>query len=333
MTISRSKLALSAAALLALVAVAATPGLLGGRVASAFDALTGAEQHWLALGAGGFVLGFVCTVGAWRAALGAAGGRIGSCRAAASIGVGSLVNSFAPAKLGDAVKIALCARSIDAPGRIWTAGGVYAALAAARSLTLAALLVVASATGAMPLWPVFVLCGTVALLALAAAYSGRLRRHPRIAQVLAGFAALERSPRAIATVLAWTTGMVVARLGATMAVAAALGLPHPVLAALVILPALDVASAFPLTPGSIGIGSGAVAVALAGRGIGMTQALGVGFAIQALETFVSIAAGATGALYLAWPSASVRRWTFRAATVGATAALAAALGLAVLNLT
>ncbi len=333
MTISRSKLALSAAALLGLVAVAATPGLLGGRVASAFDALTGAEQHWLVLGAAGFVLGFVCTVGAWRAALGAAGGRIGSCRAAASIGVGSLVNSFAPAKLGDAVKIALCARSIDAPGRIWTAGGVYAALAAARSLTLAALLVVASATGAMPLWPVFVLCGTVALLALAAAYSGRLRRHPRIAQVLAGFAALERSPRAIATVLAWTTGMVVARLGATMAVAAALGLPHPVLAALVILPALDVASAFPLTPGSIGIGSGAVAVALAGRGIGMTQALGVGFAIQALETFVSIAAGATGALYLAWPSASVRRWTFRAATVGATAALAAALGLAVLNLT
>ena len=333
MTISRSKLALSAAALLALVAVAATPGLLGGRVASAFDALTGAEQHWLVLGAAGFVLGFVCTVGAWRAALGAAGGRIGSCRAAASIGVGSLVNSFAPAKLGDAVKIALCARSIDAPGRIWTAGGVYAALAAARSLTLAALLVVASATGAMPLWPVFVLCGTVALLALAAAYSGRLRRHPRIAQVLAGFAALERSPRGIATVLAWTTGMVLARLGATMAVAAALGLPHPVLAALVILPALDVASAFPLTPGSIGIGSGAVAVALAGRGIGMTQALGVGFAIQALETFVSIAAGATGALYLAWPSASVRRWTFRAATVGATAALAAALGLAVLNLT
>lgn len=333
MTISRSKLALSAAALLALVAVAATPGLLGGRVASAFDALTGAEQHWLVLGAAGFVLGFVCTVGAWRAALGAAGGRIGSCRAAASIGVGSLVNSFAPAKLGDAVKIALCARSIDAPGRIWTAGGVYAALAAARSLTLAALLVVASATGAMPLWPVFVLCGTVALVALAAAYSGRLRSHPRIAQVLAGFAALERSPRAIATVLAWTTGMVLARLGATMAVAAALGLPHPVLAALVILPALDVASAFPLTPGSIGIGSGAVAVALAGRGIGMTQALGVGFAIQALETFVSIAAGATGALYLAWPSASVRRWTFRAATVGATAALAAALGLAVLNLT
>lgn len=332
MNISRSKLALSAAALLALVGVAVTPGLLGNHVAHSMAALAGAEQHWLAVGLAGFALAFLCTVGAWRAALEAAGGRIGSCRAAASLGVGSLVNSVAPAKLGDAVKIALCARSIDAPGRLWTAGGVYAALAAARSLTLAALIVVASLAGAMPVWPVFMLCGLVALLAFAATHSGRFRRHPRIAQVLDGFAALERSPRAIAAVLGWTVAMVLARLGATMAVAAALGLPHPVLAALLILPALDLASVFPLTPGSIGIGSGAVAVALASRGIGITPALGVGFAMQALETMVSVAAGATGLLYLSWPSESVRRWTYRAVTVGATAAGAAVLGLTVLNL-
>jgi uncharacterized membrane protein YbhN (UPF0104 family) len=240
-----------------------------------------------------------------------------------------MVNSFAPAKLGDAVKIALFSKSIDAPGRIWTAGGVYAALAAARSLMLAALLVVASLTGAMPLWPVFVLCGIVAALAVAAALSGRLRRHPRIAQMLSGLAALERSPRALMTVLGWTAGMVVARLGATMAVAAALDIPHPVLAALLILPALDVASAFPVTPGSIGIGSGAVAVALASRGIGMNEALGVGFAIQAVETFVSVAAGVLGALYLAGSRSAVRRWTLRIATVGASVALAAGVGLAV----
>jgi uncharacterized membrane protein YbhN (UPF0104 family) len=332
MTISRSKLYLSAAALLALVALAVVPGLLGDHVASAFAALGGAEPHWLVVGGAGFALAFLCTVGAWRAALCAAGGPISSCRAAASIGVGSLVNSVAPAKLGDAVKVALCARAIDAPGRIWTASGAYAALAAARCLTLAALLVVASATGAMPLWPVFVLCGAVAVLAIAAAYSGRLRRHPKVAKLVAGFLALERSPREMAIVLGWTAGMVVARLGATMAVAAALGLPHPVLAALLILPALDVASVFPLTPGSLGVGSGAVAVALAGQGIGLTQAFSVGFAIQALETIVSLAAGAGGALYLAWPSASVRRWTLRTATVGASGLAAAALGLTVLNL-
>jgi uncharacterized membrane protein YbhN (UPF0104 family) len=331
MTISRRKLLISAAALALLMGVALSPQLLGAHVASAFESLRGAEWHWLLLAATGFVAAFACTVGAWRAALSAAGGHICPKRAAASLGVGSMVNSFAPAKLGDAVKIALFSKGIDAPGRIWTAGGVYAGLAAARSLVLAALLVVASATGAMPLWPVFTLCGLVAALAVAAALSGRLRRHPRIAQVLAGLAALERSPRALVTVLGWTVGMQLARLGATMAVAAALDIPHPVLAALLILPALDVASAFPITPGSIGVGSGAVAVALASRGIGMNEALGVGFAIQAVETLVSISTGSLGALYLAGSRSTLRRWTVRVATVGASVAAAAGLGLLVLN--
>jgi uncharacterized membrane protein YbhN (UPF0104 family) len=182
-------------------------------------------------------------------------------------------------------------------------------------------------------WPVFALCGLVAALAIAGSLSGRFRNHRRITQLLVGLRALERSPRAIATVLGWTFAMVVARLGATVAVASALGLPHPVLAALVIMPALDVASAFPLTPGSVGIGSGAVAVALAGRGIGMSQALGVGIAIQAIETLVSLVAGSTGALYLARSNAALRRWSFRLATVGASVALAAVVGALLLDLT
>jgi uncharacterized membrane protein YbhN (UPF0104 family) len=331
MIISRKKLLVSAAALVLLLGVASAPQLLGAHVASAFGSLASAERHWLLVAIAGFVAAFACTVGAWRAALGAAGGRICPRRAAASLGVGAMVNSFAPAKLGDAVKIALFSKGIDAPGRIWTAGGVYAALAAARSLMLAALLVVASATGAMPLWPVFALCGLVASLAVAAAVSGRLRRHARIEQMLSGLVALERSPRALLTVLGWSAGMVLARLGATMAVAAALDIPHPVLAALLILPALDVASAFPITPGSIGIGSGAVAVALASRGIGMNEALGVGFAIQAVETLVSVGAGTLGTLYFASARPAVRRWSLRAATVGVSVGLAAALGLFVFD--
>jgi uncharacterized membrane protein YbhN (UPF0104 family) len=322
MTICRTQLMISAFALTVLGAVAMTPGLLGSRVASALSVLGGANHTWLLLAIIGFVGAFACTVGAWRAGFAAAGGLISPQRAAAGLGIGSMVNSFAPAKLGDAVKIALLSRAIDGPGRIWTGGGVYAALAAARSLALALLVVVASITGAVPLWPVFALCALVAVLAVAGSLSGRIRRHPRIAQVLEGFASLERSPRALATVLGWTLGMVACRLGATVAVAAALGLPHPLLAALLILPALDVASAFPITPGSIGIGSGAVAVALAGRGIAMPQALGTGFAMQALETLVSISAGSLGAVYLASEHAGVRRWTIRVAAVGGSAGIA-----------
>ena len=148
--------------------------------------------------------------------------------------------------------------------------------------------------------------------------------------MLSGLAALERSPRALMTVLGWTVGMVLARLGATIGVAAALGIPHPLLAALVILPALDVASAFPITPGSIGIGSGAVAVALDEPWHRHDDALGVGIAIQAVETLVSVGAGVLGALYLAGSGSALRRWTLRVATVGASAALAAGVGVAVL---
>ncbi len=160
MIISRRKLLISAATLALLLGVASSPQLLGAHVASAFESLRGAERHWLLVAAVGFVAAFGCTVGAWRAALGAAGGRVCPRRAAAGLGVGAMVNSFAPAKLGDAVKIALFSKAIDAPGRLWTAGGIYAALAAARSLMLAALLVVASATGAMPLWPALPCAGS-----------------------------------------------------------------------------------------------------------------------------------------------------------------------------
>src|SRR5918911_930379 len=87
---SRAKLGLSVAAIAVLAAVAATPQLLGPKVASAFDALNGADPGWLAAGAGGFALAFLATVGAWRAALAAAGGAMSPRQAAARLGVGSL---------------------------------------------------------------------------------------------------------------------------------------------------------------------------------------------------------------------------------------------------
>src|SRR5204863_293918 len=87
---------------------------------------------------------------------------------------------------------------IDAPDRLWTAGGSYAALAAARSLTLAGLVVAAFATHALPVWPVFVLVGTAAAVALAAVASTRFRRHHRVASFLAGIASLAHGSRSSA---------------------------------------------------------------------------------------------------------------------------------------
>lgn len=332
MRISTPRIALSVAALAALVAVAAAPGLLGPRVAEALSSLAGADPGWLAVGAGAFGLAFLASAAAWRAALAAAGGRICARQAAARIGVGCLVNAVAPAKLGDAVKVALCAKAIDGPDRIWTTGGIYAGLGAAHALTLAGLVVAASATGALPLWPVFVLCGAVVVVAAVALSSSRWRNHHRIAHLLGGFAALARSPRAFAAVMAWTVVGALARLVAATAVGAALGIPSPFLAALVILPAIDLAGTIPITPGNIGVASGAAALALGSRGIGVGDAIGVGLAIQALQTAVSVVAGTAGGLYLARPHGAARRWTARAVAVGASLALAALVGVVVLDL-
>jgi uncharacterized membrane protein YbhN (UPF0104 family) len=329
MTTSRQTVALSAGGLAALAAAAAVLQHAG-RLLPAADALTDANQAWLGVAALGFLAAFTCTVGAWRTVLTSAGARLCPRQAAARLGIGAMVNSFAPAKLGDAVKIALCSRAIAAPGGLWTAGGAYAALTAIRSLTLAGLVVAASLTGAVPLWPVFVLVGGACAVAVAAAFSRKLRSHRHITQLLDGITSLARSPRALATVVAWTVGMQLARVAGTIAAAAAFGLPHPLLAALVILPALDVAGTVPLTPGSIGVGSGAVAVVLASRGIGMTQAIAVGLAIQTVESLVSITCGISGVVYLMQPDA--RRLVGRVAAVGASASLAGLLGAAALGL-
>jgi uncharacterized membrane protein YbhN (UPF0104 family) len=331
MKLSAPRTALALLVLAAVVAAAATPQLLGTRVAHALAALQGADHNWLALATVGFVGGFLAAVCAWRAALAASGGRISLFRGTGALGLGAVVNTFVPARIGDVVKIALFSRAIDGPDRLWTTGGVYAAVSAGRCLSIAALVVAASVTGALPLWPVLAIIGVVVAFGALALSSSRWRCHHRVAHLLEGFAALERSPRYAGQVLGWSLAVTLARLAGVAALSAALRVPHPLLAALVICTALDLAAAVPLTPGNVGIASGAVAVALQGRGIGMTQALGVAIGIQALETLVSLAAGAVGVLSFARPSGVAARWALRFAALGLSVALAAAVGVFVVD--
>jgi uncharacterized membrane protein YbhN (UPF0104 family) len=333
MTPSRIRLGICAVSLATLAAAVAMPSVLGHRLGLAVDTLGGASRPWLAAATLAFGLAFCAGVAAWRVALAAAGAPIGCRQAGARIGIGCLVNSVAPAKLGDAVKLALCAKAADVPDRLWTAGGIYAALAAARTLVLVGLVAVGWSVGALPAWPLAALIGALGVLSVAAALSSRLRNHPHLTHFLSAVRTLTHDRRLAVAMLTWTTATAVARLVATGAVAAALGVNDPALAALLILPALDLAGAFPLTPGAVGIGSGAVAGALATRGISAPDALATGLAIQGLETLVSLAAGVSGGLYLTVPGPVARRWTTRVAVVGGTAVLAAVLGSVVLELT
>jgi uncharacterized membrane protein YbhN (UPF0104 family) len=272
--IDRRTQLVAAGGLAAVLVVALTPGLLGDRVVEAFAELESANGTWLWVAALAFLAAYVCSASAWRAA----SGLTDRADATARYGVGSLVNSFAPAHAGDAVRLALFAQA--APDkRLLTAGKALAGVGVAR----------VALTGVLLLATVF-------------------------PPALAGFALVPLFGR----VAAWVAGATAARVIAATAIAAALGVPSPLLAALVILPAVDLAGLLPLTPGNLGVKSGAIALALQAKGVDVTTALSSGIAFHAVETVVGLTFGSASALYLS--RVRVPRW----AVAGATACVAAA---------
>src|SRR5919201_4319560 len=315
------------ALMLALVAVAVTPGLLGPRLHRAVDELGRADPAWLWLATLGFLAFLVGSAGAWRRSVTLAGGRLGMVDANARYGVGSLVSTFVPARAGDAVRLALFARTVEGEGRVWSTGGAFATVGIARAVGLAVLVVCGAAIGALPLWPLLVVG---ALVVGAGALAWRLRSsqpHGRVSHVLDAFRALGREPLAAVRILGWILLATAFRVGSAAAVAASLGVHSPLVAAIIVVPALDLAGQLPLTPGNVGIASGAVAVALQAHGVGMTQALSTGIAFHAVETGVSLLYGLVGlAASTHAGSGGARRLVLVGAAASACMMVAAAAG-------
>ena len=317
MHISRPKLVASIAAVLALVALLATPQLLGSRVSDALDALAGANRFWLAVGALGF-LGGVPGHGRRLARRARCGGR--PDLPAAGGGAhrrrlhGQLVRpGQARRRRQDRALLEGDRRprpDLDDRRRLRRArrGAVADARAAARRRLGDRR--DADLAGLRHLWrcrPARRGRCVLGTASVAPAHRTRPRRAGRTRALTArdrDGARLDGRHAADAPRRHCRRGR-----GARAAASAARGARSS-------SPPSTSPRSFPITPGGIGVGSGAVAVALASRGIGMSQALGVGIAIQALETLVSVTVGSIGGLYLAWPGAAVRRWTFRVATVG-----------------
>jgi uncharacterized membrane protein YbhN (UPF0104 family) len=298
--------------LIVLAALAAPPALLRRPFAEAVIALSAARPLWLWAAGGCFAASLFCSAAAWRSGLAACGERIGPLDATARYSVGSLVNSLLPGHAGGATRLALFSRSMASGGRVWRTSGIAATVGTARAIVLVVLVLAASASGALPLWPVFILAGIAAAGAIAAIAA---RGHPgtgRKSQLLEAFGAFGRSPRRAAWLLGWVAGGTVARLGATAAIVTALGVPTPLAAALVIVPALAVAGTIQFGPANVGVTTGVVALALHSRGVALPSALASGLALQSLETAASLAVGLTGAAFLAFPSPAGRRWTFAA---------------------
>ena len=316
---------------LALLAVAFVPELLGSEVRRALAGLSSARPIWLWLAGLCFLCSLVGTASAWRSAIGLVGGRIGRLDAGARYGIGSLINSFAPARLGDVARLALFSRAIDTNEGLWRAGGSFAVIGVARALALALLIVAGSVAGALPLWPVLVLIGLSVLAALAALTTRNRTARTHIAHLLDAFRVLGREPRRGACIAAWVAFATMARLGAAASIAAALGVRSPLLAAVLVVPALDFSGAMPLTPGNVGLTSGAVALALHAQGVGLTAALTTGIAFHAVETVAGIAFGLASVLFLApFSSICARRRTTLAVGVATCVMLVGAFGATVL---
>ena len=140
-----------------------------------------------------FLASLVGSASAWRSAIGLVGGHIDRLDAGARYGIGSLINSFAPARIGDAARLALFSRALDSDERLWQAGGSFVVVGATRALVLALLIVAGSIAGALPLWPVAVLFAVAALVVLGALTTRNRTANTRVAHALDAFRVLGRS--------------------------------------------------------------------------------------------------------------------------------------------
>jgi uncharacterized membrane protein YbhN (UPF0104 family) len=323
--LNRGALAGAAALLLGVAALAAAPLLGTGKLGDAVDHLSTANPWWLWLGATSLAASLVCMGSAWCAGLRSCGGSTHVWDSTARYATGSLVNAVAPAGCGGAVRAALFSRVLPGEDRLWRTGGIAAAVAAARALVLAPLVVAAAVIAGLTLKPALILLGAV-LLAVGVAFAVRSRtpKH-HVAHVFDAFRALANAPREAGRLAGWIGFTFLGRLAAAACVAAAVGVHSPLRAALVAVPAIALANVLPLTPGNVGVASGAVALALAATGLDGGTAIAVGIAIHALETVVGVAAGAASALYLARPPA----WSLRVGAAAGSLALVGGFGATV----
>jgi uncharacterized membrane protein YbhN (UPF0104 family) len=326
----RRHLALFVGSIAALVAIAATPQLLGDRVADGIDGLAAAEAGWIWLAAFAFGASLMASASGWASALTRCGGTTTRPDSTARYCTGSLVNAVAPARIGSAVRFALFARTLPNEGRFWTTGGIATSLGAVRMLWLAVVLALGSASGQLPRWPIALLLLGVAIAAAVAWRARNTRPGTRFAHALDAFRVLGRCPRAAAQIAGWIGLGMALRLAAAAGIAAAFGIDRPLAAALLIIPVLDLAGLLPITPGNVGVASAAIAFALTAHGAGSDVALSAGIAFGVVETLTTVVLGCGSLLYFAGCRTDARRWRTAAVSISGCLALAAAFGATVL---
>jgi uncharacterized membrane protein YbhN (UPF0104 family) len=310
--------------------LALSPRLLGDLVADGVDGLSDASAGWLWVASAAFAGSLITSACAWQSALSRCGGTTSRADASARYCTGSIVNALAPARLGTAVRFALMSRVLHNEGRLWTVGGIAGSLSAVRAVWLAVVLALASAGGVLPRWPIAVLLLGAAVAAVVAWRARDSRPGTKSGHALDVFRVLGRCPRAAAQIAGWVGAAMAFRIAAATAIAAAFGVDRPLAAAMLIVPALDLAGILPLTPGNVGVASAAVAFALGAHGVGTDVAVSAGIALGAVETLTTLACGSASLLYFLGRGVGGRRWQAAAVATTGCFVLGAAFGATVI---
>ncbi len=217
----------------------------------------------LLLAGGCFAAALAFSAGGWRALLPRGVSHIQAC---ARFGCGSLANTFLPMHGGDVLRMNLFGRVV--PGGMLAVAGAVAVFSTARWLALLPL-----AGTALP---------PEALLIPAAGLA--------VAVILA------RRQRASVWMYAQSLVFAVASLGAR--IVGVMLVTGSLSAALLVVPALEIAGTISVTPANLGVAEGAAAVALHARGIPMGHAMTTALVLHGVETAGSVVFGAAGAALL-----------------------------------
>lgn len=323
--LTRRRITTTGISLVLLAILCLSPSLLGDRVSEAVGGLNAADPASLWIAALAFTGTSLCGALAWRAALTASGSPLPAVDASARYAVGCGLNAVAPAHVGSAVRVALFGRVTK--GGCWTVGGAAAAVGATRTVWLGVLIAIGSMGGVLPRWPLLVIAAIVGGSAFLAYGAQRFTLPSKLDQLVAAFRSLASSPRDLAIVAGWTLAGAVAKVAAATAIGLAFGIDNPLKAALIVVPAVELAAFLPLTPGNVGLASAAVALALGSHGVDSQTALSAGIAFGGVELLTGMAIGAAGALALAGPW--VRPYVRVAVASGATLLAAIAFGATV----
>ena len=292
----RKQTLLAAAAVLGAVGLAALFFNPTHAIRMALTDLRGADPGWLLAAGAAFLAASLASAAAWHRGLRSCGAKLGRTQVTQRYAAGSLANTFAPANAGEVVRVALLSRAMGSEGSVFTVLGVSAAVAVMR-VTVVAALFVATAASSISAGRVGIAVGAL-VLAACGLFLARRRLSGKVRHVLDVARGLAAEPLAAVEMVGWVAACTGATILASAFVGAALGVPHALAAALVIVPAMELAKLLPITPGNVGLTSAAVAIALHTHGVPLEAAVAAGITLHAVETVVGLAFGAAGTLSL-----------------------------------